>query len=850
MDNSIYTSWAPAAALSDEIPYEFESPFVASPTQTQVAYEANEARIVEFESPFMKTVPVTEGEETFDQREQLFVQFLDELAEEEFTEGVVDLFNEGERYLNQHLSLSHVNEITHEFQRQEELLAGHFQPLAVATEALTDHLAHEFSKLENVPLTEGLIDQVFDQYTATHELGNPVFEDFFKKAFKKIKRAAKKVANVVKKGVKLANKFHPLAILLRQVKKMIRPFLTKIIRKVIQKLPAALQAPARMLAGKLGIKAELGLTTQEMAARQLFDNESREDAVVYTAGPDLEFFEREFDLRLAEQLFAETEAETQQVFEAYLDDREDQENIASEIRLLQAREQLKSKLQEATTAQEVGPAVEQFLGVAMKAVKLGIRMIGREKVINQIAKLFTKFIGNLIGPEAAAPLAKALVEKGFRLLDLEVSAPDVEAASAETFVQILEEMVADVVTLDEEVLQDQALLEQEVYYLFRHYSGKNMPSNMVVEELQEAEQAGTWVMMPASGQKRYKKYSRVMETALTRDQVSGVRSFNGQPLLTFLRQNYQYQSDQPLPVRIHLYQAIRGTTLSHVTLLEKKTPGLGTARRSAWSQLHPLTPQVAGLLLGNAALGEEVAERWLTSRHRIQPGQRFYYLEVVGRSRTMAVRSPQVTAVFAGGGQASSRPGVRQEDAMVKFDFTRSTMSLGLFVTEDKGSEITRRLRAQDYFGAATTFRTAIRDALNGILLRDIGKKVQVVMELREERYLEEHFGGLLAMGAAFAKDQLKKLMGKLLEKLVLKAEKALENHLRRLRDDFIRAQEDPAEGLSLHLVFIDMPGMALLRTFFKVKRGESISVGDVTGIAFPSIPTPDLRIFPGKKAL
>lgn len=622
MDNSVFQDWSSAPTVSTNINQEFESPFVVSPTQEQVSFAEEEVAVVDFESPFLPSVQLVEGEAVFDQREQLFVQLLDELPEEEFTEGVVDLFTEGERYLEHHLGASLLPEAEVGTSRREELLQGHFHPLAVAMETLTDRLLQEFSGLEDAPLTEGLIDQAFSRHMLAEELGNPVFEDFFKKAFRKIKRAAKKVGKVIKKGVKLAKKFHPVAVLLRKVKKMVRPFLTKIIRRVIRRLPAALRSPARMLARKLGVKAELGLSDQEMTLRRI---SAEGETYAYPAGPDLEFIEREFDLRLAEQLFASTEEEARAVFAAYQEDSEFQEgDFAAEERLLEAREQLKRSIQGASTAEEVGPAVEQFVGVAMKAIKVGIRLIGRQKVINAIAKLFTRFIGKLIGPKAAGPLAKALVEKGFRLLNLEVSDEEAQRAPAEVIVQMLEEMLVDVARLDEEVLDNQELLEQEVYHLFRHYSGRNMPSNMVVAELQEAEQAAAWMLLPKNGRKRYKKYSRIMEASLTRSQIAGVRSFNGQRLRTFLRRNYQYQGDQPLRVRIHLYEAVRGTTLSYVSLLEKGTPGLGSARRAAWSQLHPLTPAAASLLLGNSALGQRVGERWLTSRHRIRPGQRFY----------------------------------------------------------------------------------------------------------------------------------------------------------------------------------------------------------------------------------
>lgn len=830
--------------------HEVQSPFLLSPTEVFREEPASTVFQGEVDSPFLTSYQITDEEAAFDPREQLFVQFVDELTTEGFTESTIDLFNEAERYLDYHISLSPVNEEIVDAGRKEQLLLTHFQPLAVATEHLVDQLSYEFANRDMDALTEGEIDAIFAKYQQAHELGNPVFENFFKKTFQKLKKGIKKVGSLVKKGVKLVGKFHPLALLLKQVKKMIRPFLTKVIGNVINKLPEALRAPARMLAGKLGIKAELQLTTLEIAEREVTDDDYQEEYFVASAGPDLELLEREFDLRLAEQLFAQSEEEEVRIFDAYLDRQAEKEAATTEAQLYQARKQLVEGIQTAKTAEEIVPNIEQFIGVAAKAVKLGIRVIGRDKVIAAVAKLFAKFIAPLIGPQAADPLARALVDKGFAFLNLEVSEREANQAAAESMVQVLEEMTQDLVTLDQETLHSPELLEREMHQLFSHYVARNIPSNMVQEELQESEQAAAWVLLPKDGQKRYKKYSQVMEVTLSRDQIKGLKTFGGNYLQSFLSQRFNHTSSQPLNVKVHLYEAVRGTTLSHITLLEKKVSGLGSARREAWSQLHPLTPEAAGRLLGNAALGPHVAERWLSSRHRIRPGQRFYYLEVAGM---VATDQPMALPAVSSATAESIAP-VTQEDAMVKLDFTRSTMTLALSVTEPKASEITRRLRSGDHFGAATTFRTAIRNALNNILLRDVGRHVKVIMELSEDHYLEEHFGSLLRAGGALlgnvAKDQLKKVAGKLIEKLVAQTEKALIALLKRLSDDFIRAQEHPASGLTMHLVFIDMPGMAIIRTFFKLKQGKPVSVGDVTGSVLPAIPTPDLRIFPGRKAL
>jgi len=858
MDNHIFSDWETTDNGHAHSLAELESPFTVHPAADAAVTEQEFSINLENESPFYTNTPQAEEAENAGPEEEAFVQLLDEISDDEFSEGVVDLANEADRYLHEHFALSPIENETMDANRQEELLTSHFQPLAVSAEQFLDRLAHEFANREVDQLTEGEIDSVFERFQSAEALGNPVFEDFFKKLWRKAKKVAKKAVNVVKTGINIVKKLNPLNMVFNRLRKMIRPFLSKIIRRVINKLPRLLRQPARMLARRFGIRAELELTQLELVEREMADDTFEVAEAMPAAGPDFELLEREFDLRLAEQFFAESDQEADRVFDAYVDNRVEQENADTEQRYVQARERLVQSLQNATTAEEVQPHVEEFIGAALTALRWGIRLIGRKRVVSFVAKLVTKLIARLIGRKHAAPLARAIVDKGFGLLGLELTEREADTAAAETITQVVEELTMHLTGLSNEVLENEELLEQETYEHFSQLVARNFPSNMVQEELQESERAAAWVQLPKGRRRKlYKKYGRVLNLSLNRDQIKGVKTFGGRYLQSFLRRRHGHKAANTLQVRVHLYEAMRGGWLSRISMYEKNVPGLGSSRRRAWSQLHPLTPEVAGQLLGNRKLGKKVANRWLNNRNRIITGQRFYYLEVLGskaplpRPGTGPVRpgTPRPLPAVPGGVAGNS---VTKDEAWLKLDFTRSTMTLALMVTEPKAAEITRRLRANDYFGAATTFRTSIRDALNNILLRHVGRQVKVVMELSEDRYLEEHFGSLLRAGGRLlgnvAKGALKRVIDRLLKRLVTLSEKALANHLRRLRADFIRAQENPAQGLTIHLVFVDMPGMAIIRSFFKVKQGKPLSVGDVTGSVLPAIPTPDMRIFPGRK--
>ena len=875
-----------SASGHDHLLAEFESPFTLTAPPAEPSAAATES-LAERESPFRATATTAATDED-NPAGELFAQFLDEFADDEFDEAVVDLSNELERFAADHQLSAHLEGETGG-PGQEELLLQHLRPLTVATDRYLADLSREMARHDEEATTPEQLDELFERFAAQHELGNPVFEHFFKKLRKKVRKIAGAFRKGIRKVKSVVKKFSPVHLILGRLRKMAAKLFHRIVGRVIGKLPPVLRGPAEKLAQRLGLRRRSGSAPQgrrrtrnefydgelyddelyddelyddefyddelyddELVLAELYDDEFtgdemsefRNTAALPAAAPEPELIQREFDLLLTGQLLAPNEGMANELLDAYLTEGPDHSVVEGEV--LAARERLVTAITTASSEDEVRPHVEEFVGVILKAVKVGIRLIGRDRVIKFIAGIFTKLIARLIGKESAAPLARAIVTKGFDLLDLEAPAAGNEARVAgEAVAQVLEELTLHVATLSNEVVDNAELLEQEVYEQFTQLVAGNFPTTLVQEELRESQVAAAWTLLPARGRKRYKKYGLIQQVKLRYDQLRGLKTFGGQYLVSFLNRRHGYRRGEELHVKVHVFEAVRGTTLSHISLLEKRTPGLGSARRSAWSQIHPLTPQVAGQLLGNPALGRHMDSRWLRSRHRIQVKQRFYYLEVVGRGAPK--RIPTVPTPGA-------HPPVRRDEAQVKLDFTRSTVTLALLMTEGKAAEMTRRLRANDYYGAAATFRTAIRDALNNVLLRHAGRQVKIVMEAQEEQYLEGFLGKLFRRAKSAAGGvlvaQVKRLVAKLLQKLVQQAEKALIAHLKRLRADFIRAQEDGAQGVSIHLVFLDMPGMGLLGAALRIARGKPVRVGDVARAVLPAVPMPDARLFPGRKSV
>ena len=58
---------------------------------------------------------------------------------------------------------------------------------------------------------------------------------------------------------------------------------------------------------------------------------------------------------------------------------------------------------------------------------------------------------------------------------------------------------------------------------------------------------------------------------------------------------------------VHLYESIPGTHLPDIARYESNTAGLGGA--DGYEQLHPLTRDAAGLLMGEPDLGRELDAR-------------------------------------------------------------------------------------------------------------------------------------------------------------------------------------------------------------------------------------------------
>jgi hypothetical protein len=243
--------------------------------------------------------------------------------------------------------------------------------------------------------------------------------------------------------------------------------------------------------------------------------------------------------------------------------------------------------------------------------------------------------------------------------------------------------------------------------------------------------------------------------------------------------------------RVHLYQAMPGTSLGVIAHHQKNVAGLGSARRSARSLLHPLTPEAAGLLLGEPRLGRPIGPRFLARRTRIGVGQRFYYLEIPGARVRVAPGRPQ----RPGQPTQPGRP-ARSSQLCAVFDFPKRELRLGVYFSEADGQRLATLLRKRT---AAPAVLATINELYEPIFKRTFVEGSNGVRLIHEAAPTQEQAQPVIANLMRMAGPRLgDKLRDWLLEAL----KRELETAYDRLASEFDKVVAEEADGITLLLTF------------------------------------------------
>ncbi|MFY9200599.1 MAG: hypothetical protein WAO81_06985 [Methanosarcina flavescens] len=756
-------------------------------------------------TPFLSLYESEETGGVIDPETEEYVQFLNELYDEEFDEALYGLVSEA-------ASLYEVR-FTHENgdsriigYEAERFLNQHFAPLITESEAMLGSLETELSQRDIKSLSEYEIGEIVDRYKPSIEL-TPNFENFLGRLKKAVKKVAGKAVDLAKKGISAAAKLG-IGPILNKLKALIKPLLKRVVQTAIGKLPVQLQPMAKKLAERLPFLKEF--------------EEGNYPVPEDTELSEISLIQYEFDQHVANVLFAHTEVEQDLEVSQVLTEQQIPD-VYPLAELDNARNDFVEKLQHLKEGEDPTPYVENFIPAILPALKVGIRLIGRKKVVDFLAKFLGKLIQKFVGPQHTPALSQAIVDAGLRLIHLEATYEDESRAASSAVAATIEETVRRVAELPDYILNDQELLEGFVLEAFEQAAATNLPQVLPEEIYQKRPDLGearklrsTWITMPSGRRKRYKKFSRKIPTRLSPHKVSAIKTFEGISLEEFLEEKLGVAPGEEVEAIVHLYESIPGTRLTDISRLEENSTGLNT--QDAYEQLHPLTADAAGLLLGEPELGRDVDPRYLIDPYSTTVGQRFYYLEIPGKRPLMTPVAP---------GQAKMR---RATSVRVILDFPRNEIEVRLFLSEIRAQEIAVKLRQHTHIGTVTArLQKPIKRGLRRALSGSPGR-LKIIHEAVTPDQWSSAFQRLPSLVPMI-------LLGKLNEWVL----KGISDHLKQHSEAFIQAASDTADGVTLVVTVENPPGFPQLRQALK---GESLSLPSLK--MSDGTPTVKIRVTPG----
>lgn len=711
-----------------------------------------------------------------------------ELKDSEFRDSLEELANEALEANAGELSGEYGDRETRD-SHAERLLNEHFRPLNVQADAVLERFFEHLEGAETESVTEGELDRIASEVLASEQPRSPAAEQFLGGLVRKVKKLASGAVTLAKRGIegaaKLAGKglsaLGKLALgpLLAPLKLLAKFLLRHVVRFALGHLPPALQPIARRLSDKL-LQA-MGETAQN----EIEDHEQTENEVV-PAGADVARLEHEFDVQAAQLLLSPEGAETEQLVESY-----GESGARGPLADLDAaREQFARELNALTPEARIQPMMEQFAPALLwPAAKTAITLLGRPKLVNFLGGLLGKLIRPMVGANVTNLLAPSIADAGLRIFGLEASeqeaAQNPRAAATEALAATVEETVNAVAELPPHVFENDTLFECAVREAFETAASTYFPGALIKPELRETEDGnGRWQRAPThSHRKRYTRYTESVPVTITPRVAAGVTTFGGATLNDHLRDRMDVPAGRPLKTRMRLYQVLPGTTAA----------AIARAEGFRAQDLHPLTAQAAGALLGPAsALGGHLGAgaavtttpaSYLATPHRLHVRQRLYYLEPPnGRHR---------------------RPHVRLSRSEMQLDLRSGEIHVWLYLSEKLCQLVAAELaRPGNASGAFRLMQPLLRrpaDMLQAVLhkrhlpssLRILGEAPNLENEVRP--WLEHASRSMSAKLTGWVSQQVAQF---------------LRNH----SDEFRKATASHHDGVTLRITMTRVPGLETLR--------------------------------------
>lgn len=789
---SVTDQWSEAPVASEAYGYadreaaQLESPFLESAEtfaghghdeagewESPVGAGLLESAFLEEATPFVRAYGEGAAQQAEDREGTEFRQLLAELRDPEFDEALFELAQE--------VAEAAEAEAGEAIGRTPEQAAeAYLEPLRERTDAMLETIAQGLARQDLMSMSEEQLESVLDRFEPTAEGESPAFEGFLGRAFRLVRNVVSRGVNAIRALGRVVN---PGAILAR-IRRLVPLLLNRVLRLALNKLPPDLRPAASTLARRL-----LGRAAAEAESGPPLVPEALTQADVST-------LQTEFNANVAALMFAADEAEQDRVVAEAAEAARDGE-AAPIAELDAARERFVAEVERLESGAGLQPALEQFIPAVMAAlpiIRMGVGIIGRPKIVRFIARIISPLIVGVVGPQAATPLARAIADRGLSLLRLETEEPITrEQLAANAIAGAVEDTVRRVAEQGEAVFEDPRLLEAAVTEAFQEAAAGNFAANAIRADLREVAEAEevTWYLAPY--RHWYKKYSRVREVRIEPQTAARIRIFGNHTLGEFLRVRHGVTG--AVTAKLHLYQAIPGTTLSRIARLEKHTPGLGRGDRGTYTRLHPLTPEAAGALLREPGLGKAVDATFLSTPDRIAVGQRFYYLQLPGTGPTPPPpgRCPALSEVT------------------VAMDFRQTLIRVHIYLTEADAQSVAARIRSgAGSLASMVLIKRVIEATLRTALSPQRRQHLRVIHEAEaEEQWVQAALGAAASrIGMAIVEYAGRKLLEWV--------ERAVAQYLQERAQDFVRRADEPANGVTLMVQLRNPPGMALLGSLMR----------------------------------
>lgn len=788
-------------SLDSEAMYELIHPFAEAAFEKSNGLDRSAAVSVQFAETVSPFTEAPERGETESEADRLIDEALDELRDEGFDEAVANLVEETEQAIGERFA----NESPASSSERERYADAQLANVRFESHQYLEALEAGLQGLDLESLNDQQLDEVLDRLDPeTGEL-TPAGEEFIGKLVKKAKSAVKFVAKTAKNiGGKVAGAV--IGPVLKKLRGLINPLLRRVLSFAIGRLPAALQPAARQLASKFKAEAEA-----EAEAEDLADELPMSPANL----TDVEVLTESFDEALAEAVTnfsAESfDGESMEAFDQF--DGEGAESRQLEA-LAEARGELIDRLTAAGDNEDLAPAVEQFVPAILAALRLGISLIGRPKVVGFLAKYIGQLIQRWVGPQLSGQLSNAIVDTGLKLITLEAESGGAgdsrESAGPVALASVIEDTVRKLAESEDYVFENEDLMQLATAEAFSQAVATHFPTQFIRPALQQAPSlGGTFVTRRPRSVRRFYKYTRTPDVEVTAPIADAIPTFGGATLGAVLRAS---GATFPVRARLHIYQAAVGTSLPGMMRVDRRHPGGRRFRRAPVA--HPLTPSAAGLLLREPGLGVAVPAAFMRSRHRIAAGQRFFHLEPTSPASMLALQ------------EAATPKPVAPTRAWTVVNLRKAGITVGFYLSETESQSVVTAIRSGRGGSSLLQALMAAYKTMDAAGARDRGR----LRILREDGEDFEEFAakiGRLASG----------LTGSLRKRLRAWVLPALAAWVRANAEAFARAAGAPEDGVTIRVRLAGVPGLDLL--------GKVPSLPGLPKPAVPRIPrgTPSINI-------